>query len=378
MTQYENKLHKPREEKSVLHSVTLAGKDTVAKTLSALDLFVKTKGRLPHATEWAKQYGLPTRATFETTMGMTWREYAEQRYPELLGPPVKRWDKESIITVIEQFVQVHGRIPLSKEMSVQYGLPSCQTFTATMGSTLGKYAKLHYPELKALRVKRWNKESIACAVEHFVQTHRRLPVSLEFKSKNGLPSRITIKNIMGAPFGDYAKKHYPDLAKQRYRYTWSPDSIASAVEQFIQIYGRPPIVNDMTLKFGLPTLHTFTKTMGMTLKEYTEQNYPEFEEIAQCIRSGALSERSEWNLERLFAAVEHFTEQHGRLPLAPEFTPENNLPYYTSYCNIAARALTVHMEYLFRENIAQGTALQEDAAEVPERQGPSFGAMGGM
>lgn len=94
MTEYEDKLHRPCEEKSVLHSVTLAGEDTGAKTVSALDLFVKTQGRLPHATEWAKQYGLPTRAAFETAMGMTWREYAEQRYPELLGPRLSEAAKQ--------------------------------------------------------------------------------------------------------------------------------------------------------------------------------------------------------------------------------------------------------------------------------------------
>jgi hypothetical protein len=147
----------------------------------------------------------------------------------------------------------------------------------------------------------------------------------------------------------------------------------SAVEQFVKQYGRLPVAKEMKPAKRLPSRRTFESKVGLTFFEYGRQFYPELVELSETRHrqhvADRMREKSQWTKETLITAVQHFVEQHGRLPDIHEYTSDNNLPSYTTFCRIATIALTDYLEKHFYEYINQTLSPKEvdtDAIEQDE------------
>ena len=158
---------------------------------------------------------------------------------------------------------------------------------------------------------------------------------------------------------------------------WNEERIASAVEQFIQTHERLPVAREMRVEYGLPSRRSFEKMMQMTWGQYTKLHFPELVELGEERHkqhaAEVRQEQAEWTEERLTAAVRQFAAQHGRLPYKREYSAENALPSYTTFCNIARQAMADHFEEAFGELLRQDEASQAEDAEELNQQGPSFG-----
>ena len=116
--------------------------------------------------------------------------------------------------------------------------------------------------------------------------------------------------------------------------------------------------------------------MGMTWGRYAKLHYPELTELNERRHKQRVldirCEISEWTQEGLLLAVERFALQNGRLPLKQEYTAENDLPSYTTFCKIAEQTMLGYMENRFGEYICQSAAPQEDDPELHQEECLSF------
>ncbi len=146
---------------------------------------------------------------------------------------------------------------------------------------------------------KWDAATIQTAVAKFVQTQGRLPVAREMNPQNGLPTCRTFEKIIRMSWGNYAKCHYPELAK-----------------------------------------------LG---EERHKQRVLDIRK-----------EQSEWTNEKLMVAVERFIEQHHRLPLMQEFTSENQLPSYTTFRKIAEQVMIGNLQSHFAEQLNRGVTRKKE------------------
>lgn len=157
------------------------------------------------------------------------------------------------------------------------------------------------------------------------------------------------------------------MREQAKYHHWTTASIASAIGQFILNKERLPVAREMNPRNGLPTCRTFEKIMGTTWGNYAKLHYPKLVELGDMRhRQRVLDirrEQSEWTKEKLILAIEHFVEENGRLPLIQEYTTENGLPSYTTFCKISEQVMSNYLEKRFSELIDQNRALQENEAE---------------
>lgn len=165
------------------------------------------------------------------------------------------------------------------------------------------------------------------------------------------------------------------MKKQADQYYWSTEKIVAAVEQFIQQNKRLPVAREMNPQNGLPVRRTFERMMGMTWGEYGKSYYPELAELNQQRHIRRVldirAELPEWTKGKLLLAVETFAQQKGRLPLKQEYTTENGLPSYTTFCKIAEQAMVDYLENHFSEYCIQSDLLKDD--EMSQVENPSCG-----
>lgn len=158
------------------------------------------------------------------------------------------------------------------------------------------------------------------------------------------------------------------MEKQHQNERWNAEKIATAVEHFIQVQKRLPVARELNPKNGLPTRKTFEKNMGMNWGSYAKRLYPDLvklgEERHQQRVLDIRKEQMEWTKENLIPAIEHFAKQTGRLPAPQEYTAENGLPSYTTFCKISEQAMVHHLEQRLDEYNKQSHVFKEDAAEM--------------
>lgn len=167
------------------------------------------------------------------------------------------------------------------------------------------------------------------------------------------------------------------MKKQVKQHYWSAEEIVAAVNRFVQQNKRLPVARELNARNGLPVHRTFERKMGMTWGRYTKLHYPELAELneqrhQQCVLDIRF-EMSQWTEEKLILAVENFAQQNGRLPLSQEYTAENGLPSYTTFCKIAEQAMVGYLENHLSEYICQSDVLREDDAELCQAEGLSLG-----
>lgn len=170
--------------------------------IKLINEYVEEYDRLPTARELCKRNGLPDRSTIERVMGMTWGQFTRQYYPKLARPRCNQWDKDKILTTLDQFIQMNGRLPTTRELSSHRDLFHHKTFKQIMGVSWGVYVAEKYPEYVELRELQhrekiqeyrreqiqWNAEKLNNAVMSFVEKYKRLPKKEDFRMENGLPN----------------------------------------------------------------------------------------------------------------------------------------------------------------------------------------------
>lgn len=111
--------------------------------------------------------------------------------------------------------------------------------------------------------------------------------------------------------------------------------------------------------------------------EYGKQYHPELVKQNETRHrqrvADSMREKSEWTKETLIAAVKHFVDQNNRLPDIQEYTPQNGLPSYTTFCRIAKTALTDYLEAYFCEYMDQTITPKENGTDVMEQDESSPG-----
>ena len=114
-----------------------------------------------------------------------------------------------------------------------------------------------------------------------------------------------------------------------------------AVEAFIGRHGRLPVAREMNRQNGLPSRRTFEKLMAQTFYEIGQARHPDLAQKGlERQRQSILTYRREhraWTAEKLVEAECAFARAHGRLPEPSEYLPENGLPGYTVFREIAEK-----------------------------------------
>lgn len=167
------------------------------------------------------------------------------------------------------------------------------------------------------------------------------------------------------------------MNKKRRASLWNAEKAVVAVEQFVDQYGRLPVAKEMKPANKLPSRRTFERKVGMSFFEYGRRNLPQLvalsEERHRQHVADSMLERSKWTKETLITAVQHFVEQHARLPSMQEYTSKNNLPSYTIFCRIAETALTDSLKEQFCEHMNQTHSLNGDGNDAIEQDESSPG-----
>lgn len=165
------------------------------------------------------------------------------------------------------------------------------------------------------------------------------------------------------------------MEKQGKYERWNAEKIATAVEDFIQVQKRLPVARELNPKNGLPTRKTFEKCMGVNWGSYAKRLYPDLVELGEVRHQQRVQdirkEQSEWTKETLIPAIERFAKQTGRLPAPQEYTAENGLPSYTTFCKISQQAMVNHLEQRLDAYNKQSHVFKEDAAEMLTVEGLS-------
>lgn len=138
-------------------------------------------------------------------------------------------------------------------------------------------------------------------------------------------------------------------------YHWDIKKIESAVEEFVIKNARLPVAREMNNKNKLPSRRTLEIKTGLTLVEYGKKYHPELVELSGLKHRQRLSrsrkEKSLWTKGRLIEAVGQFVKCNGRVPEFYEYTVDNHLPSYETFCDIAKTALQNSLEEYFRDLI---------------------------
>lgn len=239
---------------------------TKDRIIAATDHFMKTYGRYPTAEEYSMEYGLPTHNTISAHFGIPAGVYWKQRYPMT----EQGWSMDTILQAFEHFIQEHGRLPLVKELHPPNGLPCSQTIAHC--SEIKKYSEFcraYFPEYA--RQAKWNRERCIQGLEQFLQEHGRCPTQEEHKQHEYLACAITFTRHVGESESQYCKRQHPELSRY-----WTESKAINALDQFVVRNGRPPVAVEFCSANQLPSYVCFINTVGMPLKRFLRERYPEY------------------------------------------------------------------------------------------------------
>lgn len=167
------------------------------------------------------------------------------------------------------------------------------------------------------------------------------------------------------------------MDKKRKDSFWNAEKAVSAVEQFVEQYGRLPVAKEMKQENRLPSRRTFESKVGISFFEYGRRYHPELVKLSETRHrkhiADSMREKSEWTKDTLIAAVKNFVEQHNRLPDRKEYNLKNELPSYTTFCRIAEIALTDYLKDYFCEYLNQTPSLKENDSDAIEQDESSLG-----
>lgn len=233
--------------------------------IQAVDQFVVRNGRRPKYGDCHKANDLPSSATFRRKVGHSLASYCRQNYPQFSCTRPK-WTREMCVQAVDNFISQNGRLPHYKDCKSENGLPDPSTFFKTVGQTIYEYCG------RPPRI-RWTKEQCTQSLQQFVHQNGRLPQTIEYCSKNGLPGLLTFKEKVGENAAAYHIRKYPELCQR-----WTLTKICEALDSFVEQYGRPPLTPELSKRNMLPSYCTVQKVVGTTPAKFIRERYPEYYE----------------------------------------------------------------------------------------------------
>lgn len=236
---------------------------------AATDRFMETYGRYPAAAEYGIKYGLPSHNTILAHFGVPAGVYWKRRYPMV----ARGWTTDSILQAFKQFIQAHGRLPLTKELRPENGLPTSGTVIRHTGAkNYPEFCRTHYPQY--LRPEAWTRESCIQAMERFLEEYGRRPRQEDHKLCDYLPCPMTFLRKVGESEYQYCTQHHPELNLK-----WTKGKAIQALEHFVKVNGRPPLAVEFLSANHLPAYASFSKAVGMSAGAFLREHYPEYYEI---------------------------------------------------------------------------------------------------
>ena len=239
---------------------------TKDRIIEVTDQFIETYGRYPTEEECSMRYGLPTRNTISAHFGIPAGEYWKRRYPMAK----QGWTMDTILQAFEHFVKEHERLPFVKELHSQNDLPCSQTIAHhTRVEKYSEFCRVYFPEYA--RRAMWNRERCIHGLEQFLQEHGRCPTQEEHKQYEYLACAITFTHHVGESESQYCKRKHPELSRY-----WTESKAINALDQFVVRNGRPPVAVEFCSANQLPSYGCFINTVGMPLKRFLRERYPEY------------------------------------------------------------------------------------------------------
>jgi len=175
----------------------------------AFEAFIEAHARLPHTAEVRSKNGLPSIGTIlRQTGAVSYPDFCRRYFPDMPVWSRTKWDRDSCIQVIDQFIQEHGRLPRVKETH-SYGLPHYTTFQDLVGESFPAYFKRQYPELNKHRDK-WTIDRVYDALDDFVKREGRPPRTTELCKEKGFPSQPIIKRLTGMTSSTFIQEWYAE------------------------------------------------------------------------------------------------------------------------------------------------------------------------
>ena len=284
---------------------------------SMIDRFIEQNGRIPIAKEYRKENGLPSYQAVKKHCGNI-REILKEKYPYLIMPR-NIWSVEKIKSSIDNFIEIHGKLPKVREFSKENKLPSAVWIRKNTNKSVAAFLAENYPQyVRTYRVRAaWNRDKVIEAVAMFISENERLPISRDFNSSNNLPCKTVFMEHLGCGIDEFFKVEYPELYINK-EGKWSETKIYNAIGKFIDKTGGLPMVSDFRPSNELPSLKTFVKYCGTGTMEYYKKYYPE--QLSKKCQS------HKWTKESILQSIRTFIERNVEFPNAKDFHSKNGMP----------------------------------------------------
>lgn len=318
---------------------------TLEMIVSGFRVFKETNGRFPKANELRRKNNLPSYSFIRKEYGGLSdfkRTYFPEEYSEKrIAKTSRRWNKEKVLTAIDEFIAVNNRLPKSMEFCSDNNLPSATWMSGHIEGSITTFLKQNYPQYckvteKTKRRDNWDRETVILSIEKFINVNDRLPLLREFNKTNGLPSLSVVEKYLGCYVKKWLEKTYPELyemmlqsrkkcSKERKskRIHWSKEMVENSIEEFVKREGRLPLSSEFRKENNLPSHSLFRNVTQMSRTEFYKEKYSH---LIHTLKKSI----PDWDKDKILEAVRGFISENGRFPNQKEFTKTYNLPSVTT------------------------------------------------
>lgn len=181
---------------------------TRESVLEAIDEFVTQNKRFPKISELRRKNGLPSKTSVQKVLGPGWREALCRQYGFIEPKKNLTWDE--LLSRVDSFRAIHGRIPRIEEYTRKNNLPTQSEMNTLFGPDWAMRLKKHY----GIRIPTsWSEKLIVKRVEEFMRRTGEFPSKGDFKDDATLPVIGTLYKF----YDDYdnAKRVILDAIKKQ-------------------------------------------------------------------------------------------------------------------------------------------------------------------
>ena len=136
--------------------------------------------------------------------GMTTKEYITKMALRDMGAPQQTQTQERPAEAMEQ--------ESTESMAVQETEPE-QTEQPAVSESNSEQPAEELPAESQPRI--WEKDSVAAAIEQFINENGRTPTQKEFRNENGLPSYKAAAKILERSPAEYSQQRYEELSQEQ-------------------------------------------------------------------------------------------------------------------------------------------------------------------
>lgn len=231
----------------------------------------------------------------------------------------RTWDPEEVLQALRDWADARGRSPLSSEWSqASDGLPSL----AAVGTAFGGWSEALAAAGLEVNKRTWTRSEVIGALRHFEDIHGRRATSQELAvaRDHGLPPRSTIRRKCGSERAAYDALDWPTVTPQV-----SDAEILAALQAFAAVHdGEGPMVRQWNDAGASPSSSLIIRRFGTWNRAL---------EVAGVPRP------LQPTVDQILDAIRAFAAEHGRPPLAREWTGPGSAQLVANRCGSWAQAL---------------------------------------